>query len=622
MALTSGTYWELRASATTGNVNGAGFNTANAAFVADLTTDSNTANTASPVVSSATYTFVAGDVNAWLYVASGTNWTLGWYQIASVAAGKATLSAAIGAAVQFDSATGRLKVSTVIGCATVGTPTSGTFGIDYSQQDTAQATNTNITCTAGSTTVTSAAAPFTRMMVGNIIHFTALTGTGAITGWYEIATFTDASNVVLDRTPTNGVNNITAGTFYVGGAGRFNGLEDAFLEMIPAASTVWMKSGAYTVSAAVAVISTNSTATLPSNIIGYTSIRSDTCNGSSRPVITASSGNSVAFGACQNLINLNFIAAAATGTQMGGQTRAVNCKFTNVSPTAARVGVTVSTDCVVVSCEVVSQNGTAVSLGTRGKVMGSYIHDSANGVGTVVSGALVIDNIIECCDTAGVVINTTSGSALIVGNTIYGREAKIGIGISFLSATCPANIIINNILYGLTTGVAASTIDQKSCTGLNNNYFNNTADVSLFTKGLPNYALNPQFTNVAQAISGSTATSAGSVLTQAGGDFSGVVDGVSYAHVLSGTGVTPGIYLVASHTGTTLTVNNPLGTSGAGDIVYYIPTAHNFGIGTNLRALGIPSFVGVNSETTGYEDIGAVQRQETAPGTIALTFAG
>ena len=62
MALAAGTIFDFRASATSGNLNGAGFNVANANFVTDLTTDANTGNTASPVVSSATYTFVAGDV--------------------------------------------------------------------------------------------------------------------------------------------------------------------------------------------------------------------------------------------------------------------------------------------------------------------------------------------------------------------------------------------------------------------------------------------------------------------------------------------------------------------------------------------------------------------------------
>src|SRR3990167_5264823 len=91
-------------------------------------------------------------------------------------------------------------------------------GTDYSQQDAAQLTGTDLTCTAASTTITSATGGFTSIMVGNFIHLTALTGTGAIVGWYEIVTFTDTNNVIVDRTPTNGVNNITAGTFYVGGA--------------------------------------------------------------------------------------------------------------------------------------------------------------------------------------------------------------------------------------------------------------------------------------------------------------------------------------------------------------------------------------------------------------------
>ncbi len=62
MALTAGSIFEIRASATTLNVNGSGFNPANAGMLADATTDANTANTASPVLSSASYNFAAGDV--------------------------------------------------------------------------------------------------------------------------------------------------------------------------------------------------------------------------------------------------------------------------------------------------------------------------------------------------------------------------------------------------------------------------------------------------------------------------------------------------------------------------------------------------------------------------------
>jgi predicted transcriptional regulator len=34
--------------------------------------------------STASYNFVAGDVGAWVYIASGTNWTPGWYKIARI----------------------------------------------------------------------------------------------------------------------------------------------------------------------------------------------------------------------------------------------------------------------------------------------------------------------------------------------------------------------------------------------------------------------------------------------------------------------------------------------------------------------------------------------------------
>jgi len=54
------------------------------------------ANTASPVVTSATYTFVSGDVGAWLFNKPTGVWQGGWYPIVSVAGGAATLGAAVG----------------------------------------------------------------------------------------------------------------------------------------------------------------------------------------------------------------------------------------------------------------------------------------------------------------------------------------------------------------------------------------------------------------------------------------------------------------------------------------------------------------------------------------------
>src|SRR6185503_9870086 len=86
-------------------VRAAGSDTANGGFfdpgqTAGMNTDgaATSATGNSPVFSSASYNFVAGDVGAWVYIALGTNWTPGWYQIASVASNVATLTATIGTA--------------------------------------------------------------------------------------------------------------------------------------------------------------------------------------------------------------------------------------------------------------------------------------------------------------------------------------------------------------------------------------------------------------------------------------------------------------------------------------------------------------------------------------------
>ncbi len=616
MALATATIWEVRATATTGNVNGGGFNTANANFPTDLTTDTNTANTAAPIVSSATYTFAASDVSAWLYVKSGTNWTAGWYQIASVAGGKATLNAAVGAAIQVSTTTFAYNRNTVVGCATVGTPTAGTFGIDYSQQDTAQATATDYSSIGSSSTLTSVSGGFTRMMVGNIFHQTT-TGTGAfgVVGWYEIVNFTDANTVTLDRTPNSGTASVNC-TGFIGGAGRLNGLEDAFYEQLPSGSRVWIKSGSYTISAAISIISANGTAANPIVSQGYTSFRGDTCNGSDRPLIISGTANTV-FGSHNHLYNLSFNMGSTGGLQLVTLSKAVNCKLINSSSSTNRVAVTAATNCALIGCEVVSQRGNAVSATGVAIILGCYIHDCAIGVVTS-SNIIATGNLFESCGSSAIYLSGVAPST-IVSNTFYGREAKIGTGITIDGGiNTDTQYIYNNIFYGLTTGINETLASTIRCNnGQFNDFFNNTTDVLFFEIGGGNYAVNPQFVNATQ-ITGSTATTTGSTLTQAGGDFSTVTDNVDYLHVLSGTGVTVARYLITGHTGTTLTTNNALGTSNTGDVVYFVGTGHNFAVGTNLKSIGFPGFGG-GLETTGYPDVGAVQRQEAGGGSFTFS---
>lgn len=138
------------------------------------------ATTSAPVFTSASYNFVSGDVGAWLFIYSGTNWIPGWYKIASVASNAATLTATVGSTVAFNSSQ-MPTLGTATGCATTASPTGATWSVDYSQQAAAQVAYTDIVIDATTNTkATSSAHPFTVAMVGNALNFTS--GTGFTTG--------------------------------------------------------------------------------------------------------------------------------------------------------------------------------------------------------------------------------------------------------------------------------------------------------------------------------------------------------------------------------------------------------------------------------------------------------
>lgn len=89
-------------------------------------------------------------------------------------------------------------------------------GVDYTNQDSAQVTLTNLACVGGgSTTVTSASAAFTAQMVGNVLRISA--GTNFTLSRYMIVAFNSSTSVTLDRTPAAGAA-ASSGTCRVGGA--------------------------------------------------------------------------------------------------------------------------------------------------------------------------------------------------------------------------------------------------------------------------------------------------------------------------------------------------------------------------------------------------------------------
>lgn len=548
-------------------------------------------------------------MNAWFFVKSGTNWyARTFYKIASVASNKATLAAAIGQGLTVDTTTNQLISNTAVGVASVATPTAGNCGVDYSQTTAAKVNGlTDFNAIGASTTLTSATAGFTPVMVGNIFHQTT-TGTGSFgtVGWYEIVSYTNGTTVVLDRAPNGGTASVNT-TGYVGGALSMNStLDDDWFEVVIGGNNIYFNT-AWTVGEAVSIASTSAGTTNIIKMKGYQTYRFDNPTGSSRPTITGGA-NSLALGQYKTISNF-IITGTATpvlSTSTGGTM--YNIKATCTSTGAGNVAITNSTNGLVFNCEVVSQNGTGLNLSTDTKAYGNYIHDCNIGAATSASGVVLEFNIIEACTTYAFQ-NTSVGNeqfSIVANNTLYGREAKIGIGVEYAVPTSQANnILLNNIIYGFTSGVVQLTAQKFSNYGDYNNYFNNTTDVTLYGKGLHDLAVNPNFVDATQ-LSGSTATTVGSVLTQSGGDFSTVEDSVDYLHVTSGTSVTVGVYLITSHTSTTLTVNNALGTSNAGNVVWWVTTGHNFAVGGTLKAQAFPgSFQG--GKTVGYLDTGAAQ---------------
>lgn len=625
MAIALTTVWNANASGTGSMVNGGGFNTGNANFISDLAATVATGN--APVVTSATYTFVAGDVGALVYIKSGTNWTPGFYPIASVAGGAATLNATIGAASQFDSVSGMWKPNTVAGCATTASPTAGTGGVNYSFLTAAILTLTDLTCTTTLTTVASVTGGFTPAMVGNVLHLNSVSGVGTLVGWYEIVSYTNGNTVVVDRSPAPGAGSATAGNCKVGGALSFSGaLEDAFLEGTTATTSgfqggnvLFIKLGSYTPSGVVSVASTLSTAAVGSLISGYQTVFGDEPTGANRPTI-ACGANAFALGQFQSVRNVIFTSSAAGGVTMGTGAQSQNCKVYNSSSTTTRIAITAGAQSIIVDCEAVSLNGVAISTSvTETRVVNCYVHDSDTGISSSGNrGVLVSGCLFEAFTTVGLVATSTSGNVTVEYSTFYGREAKIGTGINF-----NANPSINNrvwacIFYGLATGINVSTALQTSNWGDWNDFFNNTADVALWNKGIHDKALDPTFAGATQT-TGTTATTSASTLTQSGGNFAAVVDNVSVLHVVSGTGVTVGNYLITGHATTTLTTNNALGTSSGGDVVYFVTTGHNFALGTNLKARGGPSSLN-GSGTSQYVDPGAAQRQEAGGSAVFPIF--
>ena len=163
---------------------------------------------------------------------------------------------------------------------------AGASGTDYSQQNAAQFSGTNLASTSGTTNpciVTSATHNFVAADVGNLIYIPA--GTNWTVGRYEVVSVS-SNAATLDR--ACGISaSISGGTWAEGGA--LATLNTA-LSYNTTSNVTWVKAGSYTVIATTTIpTSVNDLSnTTPNMVLGYNASRGDNPTGSNRPTITTS----------------------------------------------------------------------------------------------------------------------------------------------------------------------------------------------------------------------------------------------------------------------------------------------------------------------------------------------
>lgn len=550
MALGAATIWEVRIGGA--DTSGGGFNPGNANGVTDIAVSS--ADTAAPVATTASYTFVAGDVGHWLFIKSGTNSIPGWYQIASVAAGAATLNATAGAAILYEGATAT-RPSTATGCGTAASLTNCTGMMDYSQSDSPIASLTDLgTTPAGSTTATSASAPFNRMMVGNLMRVAS--GTNLLAAkTVEITAYTSTSQVTIDSSLDDGVGGIDDdGVAKIGGAAGSMGM---IAPLWISLNYIWITAGADPESNPFLCSNSSNVSggriTLPASISvlirGYLTKRGDiTTVGGLRPVLKADANSVVIWSGTNNTLTVvrdivfDGAKATRTGTSATGSNvfwygfnlTARNCSNSGFTGTSVRLS----------HCSALDNTGSGFPNGnifnrcvalrntSDGFSGGGFVVDclaAANGGdGFKVGATLVFTGNTSIGNTGdGFEANSAGSNALLTncvayGNGGYGLRVTSGSFISLHTCAFGSNT------SGVTTGTIVSEIGtitltaDPSTNAAGYDYsLNNTAGGGAALRGaaFPTTLPGSSTTNTADLGASQSTPSAG------GGGISGIIGG-------------------------------------------------------------------------------------------------
>jgi len=357
--------------------------------------------------------------------------------------------------------------------------------VDYTDQDAAEAAFAALTTPgAGNTTLTDSAAGgfFTNAMPGNGVYISA--GVNFVVGMYYIKTWTDANNVVLDRSATPG----GAGANGVGNVGGSRAtLLDAVFEAASPGDTIWIMAGTYTLTEQITVAKVG-TPTATIKVHGYNTTRGDQPLDDDRPYIICTVAFSIALTDHWFFHHFRMLGGAARVLHLTGvSSRAQNVKAQNNSAVANQYAICADGNgAIVEDCECISDNGYALHVDAEGFARYNSCHDSVHGIHIDSDGVCLINNL--CYDnTDGIYI--TSDDVKVNGNTLDGNS---GIGIDLTTGEmCD---LINNILSNNLTGVNATNARESNYLDYND-FFTNGTDVTNVDKGANTLAVDPDYVN-------------------------------------------------------------------------------------------------------------------------------
>jgi hypothetical protein len=356
-------------------------------------------------------------------------------------------------------------------------------GTDYSQQNSAQISYTDLVIGSTNTQITSAANPFGSAHVGNVINITSGTG------------FTVQRVEIISVSGTTATCDKAVGTASsTGGHGALATIAAAAALMV-VSNVTWIKASAtYTVTSALSFGVTSNTGG-PTSFIGYTSTRGD--GGQITWTTSTNSVDLVAFTGGYNYLFQNIKFTNTAGTP-GSALRAVganvstlavvNCYFSGFLY-AINGDYSVDytfTGLMLDSCEITSCTSDGIHTYGGVTITACYIHsNTGNGIykNSGASGApdymVILNSVIKSnAGTAGILYAGTStlspfiiNNCAIINNT--GDGLRMG-GTGYIVLQLWNSIIDSNGGYGINYSVGNSTL-YWGPSFRNNAYWNNTS---------------------------------------------------------------------------------------------------------------------------------------------------